>query len=31
VFRGPAGLGIRFEDLGLIVPPAPDGTAWPSY
>jgi hypothetical protein len=27
VFRGPAGLGIRFEDLGLIVPPAPDGTA----
>jgi hypothetical protein len=31
VFRGPAGLGIRFEDLGLIVPPAPDGAAWLSY
>jgi hypothetical protein len=31
VFRRPAVLGIRFEDLGPIVPPAPDGTARLSY
>jgi hypothetical protein len=31
LFRKPGGLGIRFEDLGLAVRPAPDGTARHSY
>lgn len=31
VFRAPGGLGLRFEDLGLIVPLAPDGTRWPCF
>lgn len=31
LFRGPSSAGIRFEDLGPAVPPAPDGTPRPSY
>ncbi|MGH3222501.1 MAG: hypothetical protein ACRDPY_28040 [Streptosporangiaceae bacterium] len=31
LFRAPVGLGVRFEDLGLTAPPAPDGTSWPSF
>jgi hypothetical protein len=31
VFKAPGGLGVRFEDLGLTVPLALDGTSWPSF
>lgn len=31
LFRKPAKAGVRFEDWGLMVPPAPDGTSWKSF
>jgi hypothetical protein len=31
LFRQPGALGVRFEDMGLAVPPPPDGTTRQSY
>lgn len=31
LFREPAEAGVRFEDLGLTVPLAPDGTSWKTF
>jgi hypothetical protein len=31
LFSRPGALGVRFEDIGHAVPPAPDGTTWQCY